>query len=153
MTASEPTTISGNEPMRGDGGPLDALIDFYRAFNRRDLDALEHHWAGGAAPSMDNPIGGIRRGWPAIREGYARLFEGPARVNVVFHDYTASGNDQWHLFVGREAGTCTVAGQAMALKIRTTRWLVRIDGRWRQLHHHGSIEEPAMLAAYQWMIF
>jgi hypothetical protein len=26
-------------------------------------------------------------------------------------------------------------------------------GAWRQLHHHGSIDEPAMLAEYQRAIF
>ena len=52
----------------GDGA-LDALIDFYRAFNSRDLDALAANWADGDAPSMSNPIGGIRRGWPAIAGG------------------------------------------------------------------------------------
>jgi hypothetical protein len=39
------------------------------------------------------------------------------------------------------------------LRIRTTRWFVKSDGRWRQLHHHGSIEEPALLADYQRAIF
>jgi len=147
-----PATVSGNETMRGDGGPLDALVAFYRAFNGRDLAALERHWAEGAAPSMDNPIGGIRRGWPSIRQGYARLFDGPARVSVVFYDWTATGNDAWRLFVGRESGSCAVAGDALELEIRTTRWFVRLDGRWRQLHHHGSIDDPRMLAAYQRMV-
>jgi hypothetical protein len=33
--------------------------------------------------------------------------------------------------------------------IRTSRWFVKMRGVWRQLHHHGSIEEPALLAEYQ----
>lgn len=31
--------ITGDETQLQDGGPLDALIAFYHAFNRRDLDA------------------------------------------------------------------------------------------------------------------
>src|SRR6266850_1883979 len=58
--------ITGTETRAKDGGPLDALIEFYRAFNAGDLDALAANWADGDAPSMDNPIGGIRRGWAAI---------------------------------------------------------------------------------------
>jgi ketosteroid isomerase-like protein len=36
------------------------------------------------------------------------------------------------------------------LAIRTTR-IFRRDGsgRWRQVHHHGSIEDAKLLAAYQ----
>ncbi|PXW22887.1 YybH family protein [Paraburkholderia caballeronis] len=145
--------ISGAEPRAGDGGALDALIDFYRAFNGRDLAALAANWADGEQPSMDNPIGGIRRGWPSIRDGYRKLFEGPARVQVAFHDFTSQGGGDWHLFVGREKGACVIGGTTIELRIRTTRWFVKIDGAWRQLHHHGSIEEPALLADYQRAIF
>lgn len=56
--------------------------------------------------SMDNPIGGIRRGWSAIRDGYAKLFGGNVTVTVTFYDSSSQGGDDWHLFVGREKGTC-----------------------------------------------
>ena len=36
---------------------------------------------------MDNPLGGIKRGWHEVRSVYERLFSGPARVLVEFHDY------------------------------------------------------------------
>lgn len=152
MTAL-PTEITGLETPQGDGAALDALIGFYRAFNAADLNALAANWAEGEAPSMDNPIGGIRRGWPAIARGYTALFAGPARIRVAFHDFTSQGGDDWHLFVGREKGMCETPEGRLELRIRTTRWFTRRDGVWRQLHHHGSIEEPALLAEYQRMIF
>ncbi|HVX75082.1 MAG TPA: nuclear transport factor 2 family protein [Bradyrhizobium sp.] len=147
------TEITGSEARRGDGSALDGLIDFYNAFNSRNLDALAANWAEGDAPSMDNPIGGIRRGWQSIREGYAKLFGGPAAVQVTFHDFTAQGGADWHLFVGREKGTCMTPDATIDLRIRTTRWFTQQNGVWRQLHHHGSIEEPALLADYQKAIF
>lgn len=145
----EPREITGLEPRTGDGSPLEALIGFYQAFNSGDLNALAGHWLGGMRPSMDNPIGGIRRGWPAIRVGYEKLFNGPARVLVTFHDYTSDGGADWYLFVGREKGLCCVGGACLELRIRTTRGFVKTRHGWRQLHHHGSIEEPALLADYQ----
>jgi hypothetical protein len=87
--------ISGHEKHGDSGDPLNALIDFYRAFNGRDLAALASNWAEGDRPSMDNPIGGICRGWQAIRERYRKLFEGPARVRVAFHDFTTEMGDDW----------------------------------------------------------
>src|SRR5436190_23994081 len=99
---SLPAEISGKEAPAGDGSALDALIDFYRSFNASDLKALAANWADGEAPSMDNPIGGIRRGWPAIKEGYAKLFNGPATVRVAFHDFSAQGKQlRITLFDGR----------------------------------------------------
>jgi ketosteroid isomerase-like protein len=141
--------VTGREARSGSGDALDALIDFYRAFNARDLEGLALNWEQGDAPSMDNPMGGIRRGWQSISEGYLKLFGGPATVQVTFHDFTSQGGDDWHLFVGWEKGTCTTSDMKMDVRFRTTRWFTRRDGKWRQLHHHGSIEEPGMLAAYQ----
>ena len=146
------TEITGLEVPSGRGDALDALIEFYKAFNTRDLAALAVNWEQGDGPSMDNPMGGIRRGWQSISEGYMKLFDGPAIVQVKFHDFTSQGGDDWHLFVGREVGTCTTPHQRMDVRFRTTRWFTRRRGAWRQLHHHGSIEEPKMLAAYQKII-
>jgi hypothetical protein len=141
--------VTGAETPSGDGSAMDALIAFYRAFNNADLDALAHNWAPADLPSMDNPLGGIRRGWEPIRQGYQRLFEGPAKVTVAFFDFTSQGSEGHHLFVGRERGWCITPTARIELRIRTSRWFVRMDGQWRQLHHHGSIEEPALLASYQ----
>ena len=142
--------ITGGEAIACDGGPLDALIDFYRSFNTRDLDGLTANWADGDAASMDSPIGGTRRGWLAIREGYSKLFSGPATVRVAFRDFTSQGGgSDWNLFVGREKGICETPIESLDLRIRTSRLFIKMKGVWRQLHHHGSIEEPVLLAEYQ----
>lgn len=143
-----PNPVTGAEADSGDG-PFDALIGFYRAFNRRDLDALATNWAAGDAPSMDNPIGGIRRGWEEIAEGYRRLFGGEAQVYVEFLDFSAQGGDDFRLFVGRERGWCETPSGRIDLRIRTSRLFIRVEDAWRQLHHHGSMDEPSLLAAYQ----
>lgn len=139
--------ITGREVRSSGGDALDALIEFYRAFNARDLDGLAANWEQGDAPSMDNPMGGIRRGWQSISEGYSKLFGGPAIVQVTFHDSTSQGGDDWHLFVGRERGTCTTPDTKIDVRFRTTRWFTRRGDMWRQLHHHGSLDEPRLLAA------
>lgn len=141
--------VSGKEAPVGDGGPVDALIDFYRAFNARLLDDLAKNWAPDEVPSMSNPVGGIRRGWPSIRQGYEKLFGGDARIHVTFHDFVSHGDDQHYMFAGRERGVVETPEGRIEVKVRTTRWFAKIDGAWRQLHHHGSIEDPAMLSTYQ----
>jgi len=51
--------------------------------------------------------------------------------------------------VGRERGRVSARNQELEMKIRTTR-LFRFDGsRWRQVHHHGSIDDPQLFATYQ----
>jgi hypothetical protein len=152
MRAIQTIPITGGEAIEDDGRPLGALIAFYRAFNAGDLEAMRANWADGSddwEPSMSNPIGGIRRGWKEIAEGYSRLFAGPARVSVAFHDYTLQEHASVAIFVGRERGVCVTPEGRVELSIRTSRTFVQIGGVWRQLHHHGSFEDGALLTAYQ----
>jgi len=104
--------ITGREDLGDVREPRQALAQFYRALNSRDLVLLAENWEQSSDAAMDNPLGGIKRGWDEIRAVYERIFRGPARL-------------------------------------RTTRIFRRAGDGWRQVHHHGSIEDPALLAAYQ----
>lgn len=130
-----------------------ALAQFYAAFNTCDLELMAANWSQAPDVVMDNPLGGIARGWDEIRAIYQRIFDGPARVSVEFHDYTLHGNHNHDLFfaVGRERGTLE-RGKVLKLSIRTTRVFRRVAGVWRQVHHHGSIDDPEMLRAYQALV-
>jgi len=98
---------------------------------------------------MDNPLGGIRRGWSDIRSVYEKLFASPGEYSFEFWDYTLHRHGEVFWVVGRERGSVQTANGRLDLAIRTSR-VFRWDGeRWRQVHHHGSIEYPEMLAAYQ----
>jgi hypothetical protein len=50
---------------------------------------------------------------------------------------------------GYSGGAATEPVAALALAIRTTRVFRRVEGAWRQVHHHGSMDDPALLRAYQ----
>jgi ketosteroid isomerase-like protein len=127
-----------------------ALSEFYRAFNARDLKLMETNWQQSDDAAMDNPVGGIKRGWPEIRSVYERIFTGSARVQVEFFDYTLHESDEIFWAVGRERGTLSRGDLQLDLAIRTTRLFRRDEsGRWRQVHHHGSIDDPDLLARYQ----
>jgi ketosteroid isomerase-like protein len=143
------TPITGREDPIDPSDPVGALAEFYRAFNTRDLVLMERNWASSGEASMDNPLGGIKRGWSDIRQVYERIFGGNVSITVEFHDYTLHRFGETFLVVGRERGKSTVGDTTFDLKIRTSRWFHFVDGRWRQLHHHGSIEDADLLARYQ----
>jgi ketosteroid isomerase-like protein len=134
-------------------GALAALETFYYALNNRDADALAAVLAGHPLAQLNNPLGGILRGGDAIVDLYAtKIFRGPVRVEVEFGDFVQYVGAGHAVFAGRETGTYTVDGQdPRDLAIRTTRYF-RYDGdagRWLQFHHHGSIDGPEELGAYQ----
>ena len=140
--------VSGRETVEPTT-PLGALAEFYRAFNTRDLSLISQNWLNTDEASMDNPLGGIRRGWDEIAPVYQRIFASNANVIVEFFDYTLHESADGFLAVGRERGTLKSPKATIELKIRTSRWFKRVDGRWRQLHHHGSIEDADLLGRYQ----
>lgn len=147
--ATLPTPITGREAISDPREPLTALAEFYRAFNAGDLALMAQNWDSAGDVVMDNPLGGIMRGWPAIREVYVRIFDGPARVSVALHEATLQHHGEVFVAIGRERGELVRGGERFDLAIRTSRVYRWTDGRWRQIHHHGSMDDADLLARYQ----
>jgi ketosteroid isomerase-like protein len=127
-----------------------ALESFYYSLNNRDIDALQANWSASSLAQLNNPVGGILRGGDAISELYSRIFSGTVNVQVTFGDVVAYLGDRHAVFAGREIGSYTASdGTAVPLEIRTSRYFRYEEGRWRQYHHHGSIDDPDALRAYQ----
>jgi ketosteroid isomerase-like protein len=127
-----------------------ALETFYYALNNRDLDVLRADWADSPLAQLNNPVGGILRGGEAIAGLYGRIFGGAVNVQVTFADVITYLGPDHAVFAGRETGSYAVRGaEPVPLEIRTSRYFRHEDGRWRQYHHHGSIDDPAALSAYQ----
>ncbi len=143
------TAITGREDPIDPREPMGALSEYYRAFNQRDLALMQFNWARSDEISMASPFGGIRRGWPDIREGYERIFNGAATLSVVFQDYTIHHLGEMFYAVGREQGELKGHNLSLDLKFRTSRVFRLSGGRWRQIHHHGSIDNPEVLLRYQ----
>lgn len=85
------TPVTGSEPLAECTEPLEALAEFYCALNTRDMSLMETQ--GGASPEaeMDNPLGGIRRGWSEIRTGYEKLFASPGEYRFEFWTTRCTG--------------------------------------------------------------
>ncbi len=141
--------ITGKEQQGDLSTPYQALVQFYCAFNRRDMAMMEANWAQSEEIAMDNPLGGIKRGWQDIRAVYERIFTGAADVYVEYYDYTIHETPDMFYAVGRERGYFRLGQNEVKLAIRTSRIFRKISGRWRQVHHHGSIDDPKLLEMYQ----
>jgi ketosteroid isomerase-like protein len=136
----------------GRAGSVAALETFYYALNQADANVLAEVWSGDPLAQLNNPLGGILRGGRAIVDLYKRVFAGPARLQVEFDDVVEYLGERHALFAGREHATYAVGdGPPTAVEIRTSRYFryQADDGRWLQFHHHGSIDDPVALAAYQ----
>ncbi|MBW9258895.1 MAG: nuclear transport factor 2 family protein [Candidatus Thiodiazotropha sp. (ex. Lucinisca nassula)] len=127
------------------------LESFYYAFNQRDMEVFAGLWAKQELIQLNNPLGGIMRGYDSIAALYQKIFTGSARVWVEFTDIVTFESQRMVVFAGRETGAFSIDGQRLDLQIRTSRviqWFGNQEG-WRQVHHHGSIDDPGLLNEYQ----
>lgn len=145
--------ITGRESHTEDDTAYNALIDFYKAFNNKDWPLMALNWLHDSTASLANPLGGLRRGWEEISLFYQQLFLNPAQVYVEYYDYTIHRFKTVFLAVGRERGFFRTTDTEVQLHIRTSRTYTLTSTGWKQLHHHGSIEQPDLLKRYQQTVF
>ncbi len=141
--------VTGKEKKENLPPTLRALSEFYEALNSRDLKKMASNWAQTDESVMDNPVGGIKRGWEEIKSVYEKIFSRSAQYYFEFYDYSFHQTDEIFFVVGRERGEFEAGGTVLNMAIRTTRIFKMIDGRWQQGHHHGSIDDPGLLHKYQ----
>ena len=66
--------ITGAEDLGDLSHPQQALAQFYRAFNSRDLKMIDENFARTDEVAIDNPLGGIRRGADEPHRMYEGVF-------------------------------------------------------------------------------
>ncbi|UWP79504.1 YybH family protein [Dactylosporangium fulvum] len=137
---------------RSADGAIAALETFYYALNNADLDVLAEIWSDDDLAQVDNPVGGIVRSGRAVVDMYRHLFDSGVQLDITFTDAATYWSPDAAMFAGREVGHYTNAeGEHVPLEFRTSRyftWHPRHE-RWRQLHHHGSMDDPSALHDYQ----
>jgi ketosteroid isomerase-like protein len=141
--------ITGRELNQELTSQMQALSGFYRALNERDIELMQRNWAQTSEAVMDNPVGGVMRGWDEIKGVYERIFSSPQPFRFELHEYSYHEAGDIFYVVGRERGEFHAGEMVLQMAIRTSRIFRRLDGAWRQVHHHGSIDDPKLLAAYQ----
>jgi len=128
-----------------------ALVAFYKAFNTQNIELMQKNWSS-TDGVMDNPLGGILRGWQDIQEVYKKIFFGKAEVYVEFYDYSIHKRGEMFFVAGRERGHIIKNGKKIELDIRTSRIYAKENGKYKQLHHHGSITDAKLLDTYQKLV-
>ncbi len=128
------------------------LTKFYKAFNNRDLELMKNVWLNTKEASMNNPLGGIMRDWAEIESVYNKIFNGKAKVYVEFYDFTIHKTENMFFVTGKEKGYFRTDEKEIQLAIRTSRVFIKINGKWKQIQHHGSIDNPELLKKYQKLV-
>ncbi len=155
------TPVTGTEYRGEQQYPMQALAQFYLALNSRDFTLMQKNWDHSPEAAMDNPLGGIKRGWNEIRVLYERLFASPGKYHFEFHDYTFHEVGDIFYVVGRERGTlnCPTSGfrsrsaplesSAAAQTASGARFTTTVPSTTRPCSHNTSVQFWAPLHRFE----
>ena len=68
---------------------------------------------------------------------------------VEFYDFSLHATEKMFLVTGRERGFFETDDIKMEFAIRTSRVFIKENKDWKQIQHHGSIDNPELLKKYQ----
>ncbi|MGG6294002.1 nuclear transport factor 2 family protein [Leptolyngbya sp. AN02str] len=117
---------------------LAANAAFYRAFEKRDIGAMDSVWSQGTASVCVHPGRGILMGWDDIRESWELIFRNTnyLEVDIQVKSTETSGNLAYVIVV--ESVMQVVRGRRMEAKSIATNVFERMGTGWFLIHHHGS---------------
>lgn len=111
---------------------------FYRAFEKKDLEAMALIWSQGISSVCIHPGREALRGWENIRPSWQKIFRNTAylEIDTTIISTEVSGDLAYVILtekVLQVAQRRRLEAQSMATNI-----FEQMGGKWYLVHHHGS---------------
>lgn len=117
---------------------LEANAAFYRAFEKKDMDAMERVCSKGASCLCAHPGREPIRGWDAIRQSWVRIFRGTQYLEIDLDSVWAEVSGDWGCVVVVETVMQVSGRRRIQARSLATNLFEYMGGRWYLIHHHGS---------------
>ncbi|MGK7905363.1 MAG: nuclear transport factor 2 family protein [Hormoscilla sp.] len=111
---------------------------FYRAFEKKDSEAMSAVWSQGTGSLCIHPGRKALRGWDAIRDSWEKIFRATKYLEIDTDTISTevSGNIAYVVLtenVLQISGDRRLKAQSQATNI-----FELMGGKWYLIHHHGS---------------
>ncbi|XGV95434.1 MAG: nuclear transport factor 2 family protein [Leptolyngbya sp. BL-A-14] len=125
MLSSEQSVITANEA-------------FYRAFEKKDLEAMTAVWSQGIGSLCIHPGRNAIRGWEGIRSSWETIFRNTSYLEIETEIVRVEVNgDLAYVVLVETVLQVTGKRQSKAQSIATNLF-ERMGQKWFLIHHHGS---------------
>lgn len=121
-----------------------ALSEYYKALNSANISIMKENWSKKESATFTSPLGGIVRTHNDIISSHDDLFKSPISIDVEYYDIDINLLNDGFIAVGRERGTMKVLENSYDVGFRTSRVFIKEDGKFKQIHHHGSFDDLNM---------
>ncbi|MEA5466250.1 nuclear transport factor 2 family protein [Leptothoe sp. PORK10 BA2] len=117
---------------------LEANQTFYRAFEKKDIEAMEAVCSKGIGSLCIHPGRKVIKGWETIRQSWLQIFKATRYLEIDLDIITVevSGNLAYVVLVEK---VMQVSGsRRLEAKSMATNTFEQMGGQWYLVHHHGS---------------
>jgi ketosteroid isomerase-like protein len=111
---------------------------FYRAFEKKDIEAMEAVWSKGIGCLCIHPGRDALKGWMAIRDAWERIFQNTSYLEIDMDILTVDVSGDLSYVVLIENVLQISNGQRLEAQSMATNLFERMGDRWYLMHHHGS---------------
>ncbi len=118
---------------------LAANQTFYRAFEKRSLDAMTQVWSQGIASICIHPGRDTLRGWPAIRESWDKIFQAADYIEIEPEIIVVEATDSIGYVILTETVTQVIGRRRFDSITLATNIFENMGTHWYMVHHHGSL--------------
>jgi ketosteroid isomerase-like protein len=125
MTTSEQAVLTANEA-------------FYRAFEKKNLDAMSALWSQGTGSLCVHPGREAIRGWDEIRASWEKIFRNTNYLEVETAIIRVEVNGNLAYVVLTETVLQVMGGRRVKGQSIATNVFEYMAQKWYLVHHHGS---------------
>jgi ketosteroid isomerase-like protein len=111
---------------------------FYRAFEKKDIEAMGAVWSQGTGSLCIHPGRNVLRGWKEIRSSWELIFRNTQYLEIETDILATEIRDNTAYVVLVEKLLQVSSGRRVQAQSVATNIFERMASKWYLVHHHGS---------------
>ena len=111
---------------------------FYRAFEKKDLEAMSKIWSQGTFTQCIHPGGNILQGWQDIRTSWDKIFRNTSYLEIDTEIVKTEISDAIAYVVLIENVLQVSRSRKSQAQSMATNIFEKMAQKWYLVHHHGS---------------
>jgi len=111
---------------------------FYRAFEKKDIEAMSVIWSQGTGSLCIHPGRNVLRGWREIELSWLQIFRNTKYIEIETEIIAVEIRDNVAYVILIEKLLQIVGGRSVQAQSMATNIYERMASKWYLVHHHGS---------------
>lgn len=112
--------------------------EFYRAFEKKDMEAMAALWSQGIGSLCIHPGRDALKGWGAVGTAWEAIFKNTAYLEIETEIVSVEAGGDLAFVVLVENVRQVISGRQTRSQSMATNIFERMGQQWYMVHHHGS---------------